>query len=222
MAANEKISPIPKHWRGEGVTHLDPSEWPQGNRHFTAAWTEPVRIIAIDPGGVTGWSVMEFAVRDLLDPKVHIHDIVTKWWHGQIECGQGLARDGAETTEEEGIEKLNWLIEQSVMEKPYGVAVVIEDFIVRRFDKSRPFLSPVRITAPIQQMLYEMGLHHKWVQQPNDAKNTISDERLKIWDMYSADGLQHARDADRHALLGLRNLRSKRSLVRQVFPVLKL
>ena len=85
-------------------------------------------------------------------------------------------------------------------------AVVVEDFILRaeRKEKSRELLSPVRLTAKLETYLWRDG-RRMFLQQPAQAKTTISNERLKMWNCYTGTGAQeHARDADRHAMLFLR------------------
>lgn len=96
---------------------------------------------------------------------------------------------------------------------PYA-AIVLEDFILRRFDMNRALLSPVRITARFEQGLAMAGDERAdkiIFQQPALALGTVHDERLRNWGFWNITrGKPHARDAIRHALTALR--RAKETL----------
>jgi hypothetical protein len=178
-----------------------------------------IALLALDPGGMTGWSIVTTTIDKIMDPTIQAAEVPDEWWHGEIDC---RAKDKKETlwreAESEGVAAIEHLYESI---PAVHVGVVIEDFLIRRFDKSRPFLSPVRLTAALDQLMFDRGV---WTdrQTPADAMKTCTDDRLKQWDFYVGDGLGHARDADRHMLLFIRRLRSKASLRRKVFPLLKL
>lgn len=153
-------------------------------------------IIAIDPGGTTGWSLIVIK-RELLgqnvfkQPMEMILRTKLQWDHGQVDCR--LQEDAA-------VCKLRRLINDWP-----SAAVVIEDFILRpaRKESSRELLSPVRITAKIEHHLWLHG-RNVFLQQPAMGKR-MTDERLKQLGVYTAvGGLQHARDADRHAIMFIR------------------
>lgn len=91
------------------------------------------------------------------------------------------------------------------------VEFVYEDFILRpgkNHNSARTGLSPVRVTALIQGMLDE----HEWIewvaQQPADAKSRWSNPRLKAAGLWTV-GLEHGRDATRHAALRAVRLAAK-------------
>ena len=90
------------------------------------------------------------------------------------------------------------------------VVLVIEDFVVRRFDSSREFLSPVRITARIQQELFNDTICQGVtvaIQSPSDAKQTCTDERMKKWGIQPKTHKdRHGLDAARHCVLFIRKL----------------
>lgn len=98
-----------------------------------------------------------------------------------------------------------------------GLSVGIESFVVRQLNASEDFLAPVRLRAILQYQL-RLGLINRgdcvsevdrkklWSQSPSEAKTTVTDQRLKLWNMYTP-GPDHPRDATRHALLHLRKLR---------------
>lgn len=170
-------------------------------------------IISLDPGGTTGWSLMNVHAEALFDPEVPLMENITFWQHGQIDCGTlkgnrgtsgvGDIEDGVSTHGEAA--GVNEII--SLLRAWPGAAVVIEDFIVRQMNQSRDFLAPVRITAALSQYLYNQNREY-FVQQPSMAKSSATDERLKIWGMYDrSGGLGHARDADRHAITFIKRLK---------------
>lgn len=149
-------------------------------------------ILAIDPGGVTGWSLLvlnriEFG-QELLDTNQEV--LLNKrkiWRHGEIDC---------RTDEFAGVYQLKKLIDEW-----WFAAVVIESFFIRQRALD---LSPARITAIIEDHLWQMGKKAHF-QQASQAKTTCTDDRLKLWGAYTSEGgLGHARDADRHALLFMR------------------
>lgn len=154
-------------------------------------------IFSIDPGVTTGWSLL--ILRRFINHKnifSYPFDIILKnkiiWEHGQINTFN---------FESEATYHLSRMIENFP-----GAAIVTEDFILRseRKEKTRELLSPVRINAKLETLLWMQG-RRMFLQQPSLAKTTITDERLKLWGCYTSDGgLVHARDADRHALLFVR------------------
>ncbi|ATN89582.1 RuvC-like resolvase [Gordonia phage Bonum] len=188
-------------------------------------------IIAFDPGGTTGWSIMRLDPAKLLDKTVRPNDVVTVWHHGEIDCGaqsgsagtSAIAQGGdlghSETGEAAGVFLCERLIRVGA-----GVprtVVVVEDFILRTQSKGRDALSPVRITGGLDQLLWE-GKNVPYPltkQQPSEAKSSVTDERLKLWGFYES-GSRHARDADRHALLFLRKVRASRAKMFAAWPLL--
>jgi hypothetical protein len=152
-----------------------------------------VPIIGIDPGGVTGWSLLVLPRKAIGRPRAFDSILREKieWIHGQIDCRE---------REDEGAFQLRKLIDQWPT-----AAIVVEDFILRagRQEKSRDLLSPVRITAKIEHHLW-LNDRKMFLQQPSLAKR-LDNERLKTLGVYtSKGGMQHARDADRHVLMFLR------------------
>lgn len=174
-----------------------------------------VQILAFDPGGTTGWSLFEFSPESISAKKEHrnFHPLsnVIRWKHGQIDCGsrrgdavldpERSKMDPGSSGEAAGIGEILGLCRSWP-----NAAIVVEDFILdpKRFNTGRDLLSPVRITAGIH---YDLWLQERrmFVQSPSTAKSTFGDEQLKAARLYtSAGGLNHARDADRHALTFVR------------------
>ncbi|WAA19689.1 RuvC-like resolvase [Gordonia phage Dalilpop] len=188
-----------------------------------------VNVVAFDPGGTTGWSVFTLDVERLFDKTVRAHEVITDWWHGEIDCGAASGQLGSAASQydlsasEEGEAAGAHLCEKLVERHAQALncTVVVEDFILRTQNQKRDALSPVRITAILDYLLWE-GKNVPYPiarQQPSEAKTAITDERLKLWDMWVPGG-RHARDADRHALLFVRKVREQRTKIFKAWPLL--
>lgn len=150
-------------------------------------------ILALDPGGTTGWSLLvlptEIDGRDTFSHTPHtILQSRLIWEHGEFPTL------GAE---DEAVYQLARLAGGWP-----DAAIVVEDFILRveRKEKSRELLSPVRITAKFETYLWRED-RSMFLQDPSQGKR-VTDDRLDLLDAKVDDGLEdHARDADRHAVM---------------------
>lgn len=183
-------------------------------------------VIAIDPGGTTGWSVMVVHPEALTDPDVPILANIEHWSNGQIGARPellGAKNPSARELQAEERRCVKTLMRDVFLRWP-GAAVVIEDFILRKMSKSRDLLSPVRLTSALEYALMDEELEvtfHK--QTPSQAKGTATDDRMKQWGLYKrAGGMQHARDADRHSITFLRSCKSKGGMRHLAWPHLYL
>lgn len=156
-----------------------------------------LEILAFDPGGTTGWSLLVLPVSvggtDVWD---HPPDMIVprkvSWKHGEISSDDG---------EDEAVFKMG-----KICASHPAAAIVVEDFILRaeRKEKGRDLLSPVRITAKLETYLWRMG-REMFLQNVGQVKPVMTNDRLSIWNVSAEDGLpDHARDADRHALFFMR------------------
>lgn len=162
-------------------------------------------LVAFDPGGTTGYSVMTVHPLALVDPAVAILHNVLHWGHGQI-----VGDENTQSAEMLGI-----------VDAWPGCCVLIEDFILRVSSGDREVLSPVRITAKVEFGLFLAGTVPHFRQMPSEAKNVATDDRLKSWGFYQREGgQQHARDADRHALTWLRKCKQHAWMRAQCWPYL--
>jgi hypothetical protein len=167
-------------------------------------------VIAIDPGGTTGWSFLCVEPYALSDPEEKVLGNITTHLHGELSSNvQGNSNIGEAVCVDDLWEFIDaW---------PQA-AIVIEDFVIRNNDRSRQFLSPVRITAQLEWLCWKYQRKH-FRQTPADAKTTVSDDRLKAWRLYESEGgLGHARDADRHAILFLRRAKQDEHLRAMAWP----
>jgi hypothetical protein len=163
---------------------------------------DPV-LISIDPGGTTGWSIMQVHPEALCRPSVPVLRNVLHWTHGELV--------GPEIVQTNEIIKM-------VQEWP-GACLLVEDFILRMRNMDRELLSPVRIRAMLSYGLDMAGLSEYFSQSAGDAKETVNDDRLKRWGFYQrAGGLGHARDADRHSLTWLQSCKKYAWLRARCWP----
>lgn len=164
--------------------------------------TQTLPIFAVDPGGTTGWSLLVLS-RLAFDNGANQEQLLrskVNWWHGQIDC----------IDENYGAYQL-----KKILEKWPSAAVVFEGFNLRQLAVD---LSPVRLTAIIQNHLWYKG-KEILKQTAAQAKTTATDARLKVWGCYTSEGgLQHARDADRHALLFMRRCMLSKPLSEAAWP----
>ncbi|AXH49791.1 RuvC-like resolvase [Gordonia phage Pleakley] len=233
-----KARDTPKTWLDRKQAFGENPEYPDplvdrvaalSDDRLKALLSRGVSVVAFDPGGTTGWSIMRLDIERLFDKKTRPHEMITQWWHGEIDCGamsgnagssalaQGYDLGESETGEAAGVFLCERLIHLGG-----GIprsAVVIEDFILRTQTQARDALSPVRITAALQQLLWEGKDVTTYKQQPSEAKTTCTDDRLKQWGFWTP-GSRHARDADRHAILFVRKTREQRSKIFAAWPIL--
>lgn len=185
--------------------------------------THILPILAFDPGGHTGWSLLTLNLKApdfggqmkmiLTDPNLTFKEMVTSkmsrvhWEHGEIDCSE-WEHNGKEN---KGVRTCMGLIEAWP-----SAAVVIEDFILQKMNKGRDLLSPVRIGSKIEYQTYLQGRRVHW-QTPAAAKTTVSDPRLKELQVYDArGGFEHARDADRHVVLFIRRCLGNTATAREL------
>ncbi len=152
-------------------------------------------VLAVDPGGTTGWAVFAFDPKVFVQPETKILENIAFW-----SCGQFSGREN---------DQVDGLI--GIAEAWPDASVVVEDFLLRQFNMGRELLAPVRITAAFSYALRSTGTEGSrrgrgegrkfYLQQPALAKSTITDARLRASGFYSPTiGTEHARDAVRHAL----------------------
>ena len=191
------------------------------------------RIIGIDPGQTTGWSIIYPKIMwastdgENVEPTLTGGTLINNWSHGQIDCGarRGVL-DASEGTGDPlggGNPMGECLGAQEIIElcREYpDAAIVVEDFIVDfgQLKKNRESLSPVRITAKLEQAMWADG-RRIFLQDRSNTKTTMSDQRLKDIGLYERKGgLNHARDADRHAMYFLRRCQNSATLRYQAWP----
>lgn len=168
-------------------------------------------IYAVDPGVTTGLSLIGF-------DKPCSPTEVKVWGSNQISYGgSGNASDLISGDAAFAEQRICHQIADNVLElaRSTSVFLVIEDFIIRRSDSSRDFLSPVRITSGILQSIFSRTTEDHYpitvfFQQPSEAKGTCTDERLDKWGFeIRTQKDRHSRDADRHGILLLRKFVEK-------------
>lgn len=132
-----------------------------------------MRILAVDPGGTTGWAVWE-------DGKVR---------YGQLPGGTLAVKP-----------LVDWIADTYLMGRQVSSAVIIERYTIgERTVKFSRQSDALEITGVMKYEAARHGIRSK-LQLPVDAKRMFTDERLKAFGWW-ATGEEHARDALRH--LGL-------------------
>lgn len=166
-------------------------------------------ILAFDPGGTTGWAILSIYFQGIYWPEEKIFDNVCFTTAGQF--------TGPE----------DWIVDQMVdlvSGWPDDATIVVEDFILRAYRRDRALLSPVRISAAFQNAVRWVGrrktgrpsAENGWsgarpifYQQPALAMTTMTDDRLRMVNMYEPLKAQpHARDAFRHAATYARRVKA--------------
>lgn len=179
-------------------------------------------VIALDPGGTTGWSVMQVHPDALSSPSIKILENVTHWAEGQVasessdvkvesassarwEARKRIIRMAGPQFAFDASSECNAVHELIALIDAWpGCVVIAEDFILRQLNMGRDLLAPVRIMAALDYLLWKRGMV-MYRQQPAEAKTAVTDARLKMWGFYNSAGAQrHSRDATRHAITFLR------------------
>jgi hypothetical protein len=154
-------------------------------------------VVAFDPGGMTGWSVMAVHPEALSDPSLSALENVDPWTHGEIKC------NGPDGKYDIAAEDLGCDEMMAIVESWPGALIVLEDFRPRTDVRTMEAYTPMRLNAMMQRELHKLGMIYA-MQMPSE-KSTASDDRLKLWGFYErAGGMGHARDGDRHSLIAIR------------------
>ncbi len=167
--------------------------------------SDPCLVInSFDPGVTTGWSIHRIPIKELVSEgfKASIHCESFCWNSGEI---YKFRKENQTIADMLKVSRFAW----SLAEEENGdvFVIILEDFILDTLDSSRDLLSPVRINAKFDYAMKDSGICIV-MQLASEAMWTVTDARLKSWGLYKA-GLQHARDAQRHAILFARKYASK-------------
>jgi hypothetical protein len=209
--------------RLRGITTVDISKFTRRRKGYIKddeITYDCATVIAIDPGGTTGWSLISVPPEALCESDVPVLSNIWTHEHGQVDCGSHRGNLG--TSLHPGIStdgEFSGVFDLAKFIRAWPVAaVVIEDFQLRTMRMDRDLLSPVRVTSALGYELWKTGRDYH-TQTPADAMRTCTDDRLKEWQMYDPTGsLVHARDADRHALLFLRKAKAKARFRAEAWP----
>lgn len=154
-------------------------------------------VIWFDTGSITGWCTMSVWSVALYDIRYRVLANLAGWSAGEFKGTEAKITDQ--------------MVELVEAWDGDLTAVGMEDFILRTFSMGRELLAPVRISARFEDRLYSQGKSDLLVpaQAPSLAMSTVTDERLKLWNLYAPTvGKPHARDALRHAITYLRRTKS--------------
>lgn len=183
---------------------------------YTSETTGWASVVAYDPGGTTGWSVMCVNPLALLG-KRDAGKATPKWATLPIpKVLKHFAAGEITGPRPEQCDQLSELIDVWA-----DCAAVGERWTTRKFNQSEEFLEPVRINACIEWHLYGSG-RPLWTQTPEQAKSKWNDDRLKraksLGQAWWVVGKDHARDGVRHAGLFLDRARQQPELRGKAWP----
>lgn len=163
-------------------------------------------VVWADPGVSTGWCIVRVPIARLLAVG-QVGSTAEQWFKlGEYRSANtSVAVDGFL-----GIGRRAWEASNE------GDVVVLgcEGFILRMQSTDPDLLEPVRFLAVMHDRLRGTGVGVE-VQMPSEAKQTITDARLRMWGLYR-EGNGHGRDAQRHALLFLRRFAGQAPLRKRV------
>lgn len=156
----------------------------------TGRLPEVGRILAVDPGKITGVSAFWFSRR----------------------TGKVIAWAETLITHNEHVQVWDLLLFVDVLANEGPLDVVYEGFIVHSVKKEESFLSPVRIGEPFAWGVEDRKIRGEYLcavrvwKVPPSEMSAMDDPRLKALGHFTP-GPDHRRDATRHALLHLKRVR---------------
>jgi len=161
------------------------------------------RIIALDPGGTTGWAMWQ-------DTTIMAGaDLGWPWNH--FTCGQ--------IGPEEHHDDLYILLET---QQTHPFTVVCETFEFRQSDNhregtnlmSREYIGVAKLFVRQRSFVKDGVAQVRYVpQSPSQGKGFVSDEKLKVMGLW-VPGQKHARDALRHLVYYLVNKKHMHQLIK--------
>lgn len=160
-------------------------------------------VVWADPGDTTGWSIHRVPI-DLLLREGQVGALrQTRWSSGQF-------RPGSTSASVDQFLDLARAAYERISEEDDVFVIGSESFTLRMLSTEPSLLEPVRFNAVLDDRLRGTGW---WAerQSPSDAKQTITDARLRLWGIHKP-GAVHATDAQRHGLLFLRRYASQPKL----------
>lgn len=143
---------------------------------------ELFQVIALDPGGTTGWSL--FQVHPMAMEGDSAIPVMTniEWWTAGEFCGK----------QDDQIDQILEMVESWP-----AARLVTEGFQLRQLNA---LLDPVEINAVLRWAVRP----RYWVaQNPSLAMSTVTDDRQKAWGFW-LPGKPHARDAIKHNITFLK------------------
>jgi len=181
-----------------GLVLEDGTEWSPGPG-LVVVWA--------DPGVTTGWCVLRVPIRALLTLG-QVESRKYMWWRvGQfrspgttvaVSSYLALCRAAWERAGEEDV-----------------VVIGYEGFSLRMLSTDPTLLEPVRFEAVLLDRLLAAGGGVVAERQMPGERTVITDARLRLWDLW-VPGVEHGRDALRHALVFLRRFASQERLRKRV------
>lgn len=152
-------------------------------------------VLALDPGGTTGWAVLCVHPEAMTgDPDVPVLENVLWWTAGQFTGKQ-----------DDQIDQIVELIQSWPTAR-----IVTEDFNIRQ---QNVLLDPAEINAVVR---WAIRPRYYVKQHSSLAMSTVTDDRQKAWGFW-IPGKEHARDAVKHAITFLK--RRKEQAVKAAYQL---
>lgn len=161
-------------------------------------------VCAFDPGIQTGWAWYDVDRIDMCTLGTRLGLKGADHEHGVFDTSKGERHHIDQMI---AVTRACWAWAE-VNEERDTFVVTIEDFILRELSSDRELLAPVRLTARYLDRMETSGLAIWTRTTASEAKRTVTDERLRIWNQYDKSSGEHARDAQRHGILVLRKYAS--------------
>lgn len=162
-------------------------------------------VCAFDPGIRTGWAWFDVDRIDMcsLGTRAGLKSADTEW--GTFDTSKG---ERYHIDQMVAITRAAWNWAKVNPERDTFI-VTIEDFILQMMSSDRELLAPVRLTARYLDRMETSGLAIWTRTTASEAKSTVTDQRLKLWNQFDSSSGLHARDAQRHGILVLRKYASE-------------
>lgn len=166
----------------------------------------PPRLVVIwfDPGVTVGWCLLRVPLDRLLDNG----QVAARPW---VQFKAGQYKMGGTSANVDRALDMARVADVDLCEDGDRFVLGAEGFTLRMLSMDEELLEPVRWLAVLRDRLRGSGQALE-IQGASDALRTITDDRLKAWDLWHSS--EHARAATKHALLYLRRY-VKLSEVRQ-------
>lgn len=160
-----------------------------------------------DPGVTVGWCVLRV-------PEAYLCEEGQVGARSRLQSRAGEFRMGSTSANVDRALDIARTVEVELADVGDLFVLGVEGFTLRMLSLDEELLEPVRFNSVMLDRL-RGTVQRLEVQTSSDALKTITDDRLRAWDLYHTS--EHARAATKHALLYLRRyIKGHRDHVREV------
>jgi hypothetical protein len=172
-------------------------------------------LLAVDPGETTGLMWIEFEPEDLRTVRF-ADGGEARYYRELMDMGRiGFREIRCWDLSQDSFLHAEWEVARKIVQGAARIRadrVVSEDFTLRAGTKTRDLLSPVRLVSSMFAELQRVALPVQLHLQDPSIKSNVDDATLKRLGLWF-EGMQHSRDAARHAVYYIRRYRD--NLLRQ-------